>query len=199
MYNIILASASPSRRELLEQIGVNFSIKPSTCEEVITETSPKKVVESLSLQKAADVAKNEGINTITIGSDTIVAMDDKIFGKPKDREDAFNMLKALSGKTHQVYTGVTFIIKHKDMDNFIIHTFHSKTDVVMKEMTESEINWYLDTNEPYDKAGAYAIQGYSAIFIDKINGDYNTVVGLPVSMIYSEFKKLGIDILNQGE
>lgn len=199
MYNIILASASPRRKELLEQIGVKLTVSPSNCDEKIEDTAPDKVVQSLSLQKAADVADNQGENTITIGSDTIVAVNDEILGKPKDREDAFNMLKKLSGKVHQVYTGVTLIIKNDDLDNFIIKTFYSKTDVKMKNLSEKEIEWYLNTDEPYDKAGAYAIQGLSAIFIEEISGDYNTVVGLPVAKIYCELEKMGIDIVTQGE
>lgn len=192
MYKIILASASPRRKELLSQMGIAITVIPSECEEIITDTQPDLIVEKLSLQKAEDVLKRIKEKAVIIGSDTLVAIDGRVLGKPDGKEEAFNMLKMLSGKAHQVYTGVTMIIK--DNDNIIKDTFHSKTDVFFKEMSDSEINSYIATNEPYDKAGAYGIQGLSAVFIEKINGDYNTVVGLPISMIYDRFKKYGIDI-----
>lgn len=194
MYKIVLASASPRRKELLEQIGVEFEINASNCEEIITDTIPYKVVESLSLQKASDIAKKEGENTLILGSDTIVSINNEIIGKPKDEKDAFKMIKMLQGKTHQVYTGVTVIINNPKSEKNLTHTFHSVTDVTLYEMSDEQILEYIATKEPMDKAGAYAIQGIFAVYVKKIDGDYNTVVGLPIAMIYNELLKLGIDI-----
>lgn len=191
--NIILASASPRRRELLEQIGVSFTVKPSTCEEIITDNMPSKAVMSLARQKAQDIAASEK-NAMIIGSDTIVCINDFILGKPKDKADAFNMLKMLQGTTHQVFTGVCVIDKTDDEIKY--YEFYSKTDVTFYKMTDAQINSYIDSQEPMDKAGAYGIQGKSAVYIEKIRGDYNTVVGLPTAMLYQTLLENGIDILN---
>lgn len=205
MGQIILASASPRRKELLEQIGLEFEICPAKGEEVITTTIPEEVVQELSRQKAEEVAamvssygeQHKEIMTpqdlLVIGADTIVAAEGKILGKPKDEEDAFQMLSMLSGKAHSVYTGVTFVFVDKS-GKAGAYSFYEKTDVVMKEMSELEIKRYIATGEPMDKAGAYGIQGRCAIYVEKINGDYNNVVGLPVARIYKELQKLGIDI-----
>lgn len=193
MNKIILASQSPRRRELLTQIGLEYIVRPSTVEEHITSTDPVEVVKELSFQKAEDVAKKTNEETPTetslvIGADTIVVYEGKILGKPKDREDAIRMLTMLQGKTHSVYTGVSLIFSGAaDGDKTII--FAEETKVTMYPMTEEEIIWYVDTKEPMDKAGSYAIQGFCARFIEKIQGDYNTVVGLPVARIYQELKK----------
>lgn len=194
MYNIILASASPRRKELLEQIGVIFTVKPSSCEEIITDTDSAKIVVSLSQQKAIDIAQNEN-DAIIIGSDTIVSIDNCILGKPKDKEDAYRMLKLLQGNTHQVYTGVTVIHLHGDKSE--VYSFYSSTDVSFYEMTDDQIYNYIESGEPMDKAGAYGIQGKSAIYIKDINGDYNTVVGLPVAMLYQTLRLKGIDLLEK--
>lgn len=205
MGQIILASASPRRKELLEQIGISFEICPAKGEEIITKTLPEEVVMELSQQKAREVAAmlqqyaSEHAELMTpqdilvIGADTVVAVDEKILGKPKDEDDAFRMLSLLSGKTHAVYTGVTFVFLDKN-GRTGEHTFFEKTEVIMHRMSEQEIRRYIATGEPMDKAGAYGIQGKCAIYIDKIDGDYNNVVGLPVSRIYRELQKLGIDI-----
>lgn len=205
MGQIILASASPRRKELLEQIGLQFEICPAKGEEVITKTIPHEVVQELASQKAKEVAgmvkayesSHEELVTpqdiMVIGADTIVAYENQILGKPKDEEDAFRMLSMLSGNTHAVYTGVSIVLlgasgKAGEM------TFYEKTDVVMRAMSKDEIYRYIATGEPMDKAGAYGIQGKCAIYIDKIDGDYNNVVGLPIAAIYRKLKKLGIDI-----
>lgn len=205
MGQIILASASPRRKELLEQIGLEFEICPAKGEEVITTTIPEEVVQELSRQKAEEVAamvnsygeQHKEIMTpqdlLVIGADTIVAAEGKILGKPKDEDEAFHMLSMLSGKAHSVYTGVTFLFVDKS-GKAGAYSFYEKTDVVMKEMSELEIKRYIATGEPMDKAGAYGIQGRCAIYVEKINGDYNNVVGLPVARIYKELQKLGIDI-----
>lgn len=205
MGQIILASASPRRKELLEQIGIGFDICPAKGEEIITKTVPKEVVEELSSQKAKEVAsmiKAYGADheewmtpqdIMVIGADTVVAFDGQILGKPKTEEDAFWMLSMLSGNTHVVYTGVSIILMAASGKVGEL-TFHERTLVTMREMEEQEIRRYIATGEPMDKAGAYGIQGKCAIFVDKIDGDYNNVVGLPVAAIYRELKKLGIDL-----
>lgn len=195
MNTIILASQSPRRRELLTQIGLEYIVRPSTVEEHITSTDPEEVVKELSFQKAEDVAKqtNEETpteNSLVIGADTIVVYEGKILGKPKDREDAVRMLTMLQGKTHSVYTGVSLLFSKEGVISKKV-IFAEETKVTMYPMTEEEIFWYVDTKEPMDKAGSYAIQGFCARFIEKIQGDYNTVVGLPVAGIYQELRREG--------
>lgn len=204
MSRIILASASPRRKELLEQVGVEFEICPAKGEEIITKTIPSEVVEELSSQKALEIAElitqydreHSDITTPTdimvIGADTVVAYANEILGKPKDEADAKRMLTMLSGKTHSVYTGVTVVLIDKEGRAGKI-TFHEKTDVVMYEMSEKQIDRYIATGEPMDKAGSYGIQGKCAIHIKAIEGDYNNVVGLPVARLYQELISLGID------
>lgn len=189
---IILASASPRRKELLRQIGLSFKTAPSFKEEVITKEAPEEVVEELSYQKAVDVCgqMSESLNEdfLVIGADTVVSCWGKIMGKPKDKEEACQMLKELQGKSHQVYTGVTLAWKYKDTPA-MFHTFHECTDVTVYPMTEEEIKAYVDSGEPMDKAGGYAIQGLFASHIQGICGDYHNVVGLPVGRLYQEMKQ----------
>ena len=205
MSQIILASQSPRRKELLEQIGLEFEICPAKGEEIITKTIPEEVVMELSKQKAEEVAamvssygeQHKEITTpsdiLVIGADTVVAYDGKILGKPADDADAKRMLTMLSGNTHSVFTGVTLVLIDKSGRAGEV-VFYEKTDVTMHEMTEEEIERYIATGEPMDKAGSYGIQGKCAIYIKKIDGDYNNVVGLPITRIYQELKKIGIDI-----
>lgn len=205
MSQIILASASPRRKELLEQIGLEFEICPAKGEEVITKTIPEEVVMELSKQKAEEVAamvssfgeNHKEITTpsdiLVIGADTVVAFDGKILGKPVDEADAKRMLMMLSGNTHSVFTGVTLVLIDKTGRAGEL-VFYEKTDVKMHVMTEAEIDRYIATAEPMDKAGSYGIQGKCAIHIEKIDGDYNNVVGLPIARIYQELKNIGIDI-----
>ncbi len=192
---IYLASASPRRKELLKQVGISFKTMPSTVEEKITKTEPDRVVEELSYQKAVDVCgrlTGEGMEDfVVIGADTVVACWGEILGKPKDKEDAAGMLRRLQGGSHQVYTGVTLAWKYKDM-SAMYATFSECTDVTMYSMTEEEIKRYVDSGEPMDKAGAYAIQGLCAAHIQGICGDYNNVVGLPVGRVCQELKKRGL-------
>lgn len=190
MDKIILASQSPRRRELLTQIGLTYEVIPSTVKEVITETDPKLVVQELSRQKAEDVAGSvlrdrEGI--LVIGADTVVSYRGHILGKPADEADAVRMLSMLQGKAHSVFTGVTLIRRGPEEEWQV--TFAEETRVHMYPMTEAEIRWYVGTGEPMDKAGAYGIQGLCARFVEKIEGDYNNVVGLPVGKIWQELKK----------
>ena len=196
----ILASASPRRKELLEQIGMEFEVRVSEAEEVTQATEPGEYVMELSHLKAEDVAGKipvmydaRGINQdfVVIGSDTVVAAEGQILGKPKDKEDAIRMITMLSGKTHQVYTGVTLMI-FKD-ERMHCRTFYEKTDVTFYEMSKVQIEAYCNTSEPYDKAGSYAIQGLCSAYIKGINGDYFSVVGLPVAHICQELAGFGIE------
>ena len=175
---LILASKSPRRRELMEYMEEEFEIASAEVDESYDESlSPAKVVEYLSCIKAMPF-KNE--KAIVIGADTVVAIDGKILGKPKDEEDAFLMLKTLSGKEHKVYTGVT-LIKGEE-----VKTFSVETKVYFYPLTDNEIKEYIKTGEPMDKAGSYGIQGKGCLLIEKIDGDYFNVVGLPVSRVKKE-------------
>lgn len=184
---IILASASPRRRELLSQLGVEFEVCPSQGEEKITEVLPERAVMELAQQKAAEIAvKTEG-NAWILGADTVVVYDQKILGKPKDAEDAKRMLCMLQDKKHQVYTGVCIWKKENGTED--VRCFFEKTDVVFYPMTEEEIDQYVATGEPMDKAGSYGIQGVGGLYVREIHGDYNNVVGLPIARLYHELKK----------
>lgn len=182
---IVLASASPRRRELLKQVGFTPVVVPSQVKEIITKTQPEEVVMELSAQKAEDVAKSyEKIThaAVIIGSDTVVAAEGEILGKPKDVEDAARMIAMIQGRTHQVYTGVTMIFAQTGERVM----FAEKTDVEVYPMTENQIQRYIETGEPMDKAGGYGIQGCFAAYIKGISGDYNNVVGLPVGRVCQE-------------
>ena len=175
---IVLASGSPRRKELLSQAGIDFIVDPADIEENTKEILPNKVVEDLSRQKALAVyKKHEG--EIVLAADTVVAFDDKILGKPKDEDDALKMLLELSGREHQVYTGVTIV-----REDGGITTFSECTTVLMYENTEAAIRDYIASKEPMDKAGAYGIQGLGAVLVKGIKGDYNNVVGLPLAKVY---------------
>lgn len=193
---IILASASPRRRELLEQIGLEFEIKVSNVEEKSAATTPWQLVEDLSSQKAWAVLKSLVPNAeavLVIGADTVVSVDNSILGKPKDEKEASDMLFRLSGGTHQVYTGVTLLYRpafpRPDTDDVQKKTFHEATKVHFFPMTEEEISFYVAKDKPLDKAGAYGIQGLFARYVKGIEGDYNNVVGLPVGRLYQEAKE----------
>ncbi len=184
---IILASASPRRRELLHQVGLDPRIIPSHVEEVITRTEPDQVVMELSKQKAEDVAAGwQGEEAVVVGADTVVAVDGQILGKPHDTEDAIRMIGLIQGRKHQVYTGVTMIFTATGRQV----TFAEKTDVHVYPMSREQIAAYVATGEPMDKAGAYGIQGFFAAYIEGISGDYNNVVGLPVGRVCQELMKI---------
>lgn len=198
MDRLILASASPRRRELLENIGLKFDIIVSSeNEENIDDTLPPKLYTSeLAVLKANSVAKKlieEGRQKgIIIAADTVVYLDEKILGKPKNKEDAFLMLNSLSGRIHSVYTGICVLRLN---DGFIVSE-SVRTDVKFKDIDEKLIRKYIDTNEPMDKAGAYGIQGRGSLLVEKIDGDYFNVVGLPVSTLCEILKKeFNVDIL----
>ena len=192
-YKIILASGSPRRKELLTQIGVTFEIKTSEKEEVITSSNPKDVVKELSMMKAKDVAEGIEGPAVILGADTVVAYDGQILGKPKDKEDAVRMISGFAGDEHYVYTGVCILIKEADGSVREI-SFAEGTKVFVYGMTEQEILDYVDSGEPMDKAGAYAIQGKFAPYIKEIEGDYYNIVGFPIAGIYQRLKEEGINL-----
>ena len=188
---IILASGSPRRKELLLQIGIVPEIIVSLVEEKITSDVPAEVVMSLAEQKAVDVAKEMPEGTVILGSDTVVAADGKILGKPKSHEEAYEMIRRLAGRSHQVYTGVCLVKKGPEGEADTVVSFYDETDVNVSPMTEKEIREYADSEEPMDKAGSYAVQGFFARYIDGLKGSYANVMGLPVHLVYQELKKLG--------
>ena len=184
---LILASASPRRKELLGKIRMKFEVVPAKGEEIITKELPWEVVEELSYQKAKEIADMQTEECIVIGSDTIVAKGEQIMGKPKDEADAFRMLSEIAGNCHQVYTGVTLIRTGTEPK---VVTFAEKTEVYLYPMSDEEINAYIATKDQMDKAGAYGIQGDFAIHVKGIEGDYYNVVGLPIGKVYQELKLL---------
>lgn len=195
----ILASASPRRKELLTQVGMKFEVQVSESEEHCDAVNPAEYVMELSRQKALDVAGKipvmydaPGVDQdfVVIGSDTVVSIHGQILGKPLDEEDAARMLRLLSGNIHQVFTGVTLVVFRSG--RIEENTFFEMTDVKMYDMMEEDIKWYIRTTEPMDKAGAYAIQGLCAAYVAGINGEYASVVGLPVARLCQELKKMGI-------
>lgn len=178
----ILASQSPRRKQLLEFLDLDFDIVTSDVEEIIEDGIPfEQVVQDLAALKATHIAKEYPGYTI-LGFDTLVILDNKALGKPKDRQDAYNMLASLSGRTHTVLTGCAIVC------NDDIETFYDCAEVTFNEMTDTEICEYLDTMEPFDKAGAYGIQGYGARYINYINGDFYTIMGLPVQKLYNTLR-----------
>ena len=193
---LILASASPRRKELLGKIGMEFEIIPAKGEEVITQTLPWEVVKELSFQKAKEIADKQKEECIVIGSDTIVAKGEKIMGKPKDEEDAFMMLKALQGREHSVITGVTMIFTEPGKEDKRI-IFSKETKVWFYSMNDDEIRAYIDTKEPMDKAGAYGIQGGAALFCPRMVGDYYKVMGLPVCRLGQMLKEIAPELMEE--
>lgn len=184
--NVILASGSPRRKELLAQAGFTFTVCPAKGEERTTKALPCDIVCELSHQKALEIAKAQNTSCYVIGADTIVAFENRILGKPKDSADAVRMVSMLQGNTHQVYTGVTLVEVCED-GSLREKSFYEETNVHVCPMTEDEIAAYVATGEPLDKAGAYGIQGAFSIYVSGIEGDYFNVVGLPVFRLYHEF------------
>lgn len=190
MREFVLASASPRRKELLSQIGIKFRVCVSKKEEVILRQSPVSIVKDLSYTKARDVFERGNTDAVVIGADTIVVYEEKVLGKPKNEEEAYEMIKMLQGEVHKVYTGVSII--WKDEDETHVSSFYTETSVELYHMSEEEIRAYIATSEPYDKAGGYAIQGYFARYIKGIKGDYNNVVGLPIGRLYQILNSLNL-------
>lgn len=188
---IILASQSPRRKELLERMGIKDfeTISPNVDERAFHGLPPEELVRRLSAEKAAAVAGKVGEDAVVIAADTVVALEGAVLGKPADELDAFKMLSALSGVRHQVYTGVTVCRGGEKQ------TAHEVTDVTFRELSEREIEDYISTGEPMDKAGAYGIQGYGALLIQGISGDYYNVMGLPVCRLSGMLSRFGVDCL----
>ena len=180
--DIILASASPRRSELMTLAGFRFDVICADIDEIVPEKAlPQEVVMSLALQKAQAVAKDHRKSAV-VGSDTVVALDGKILGKPRSESEAAEMLRSLSGRIHKVFTGVAIVCGEK------VTSFFEETEVEFYPLTDQEILDYVATGEPMDKAGAYGIQGRGAVLVKRINGDYFNVMGLPISKVYRELK-----------
>jgi septum formation protein len=194
MPTIVLASASPRRRELLTQVGIPFRVVPGDIDENNADLSgtPEQKAERLAYMKAKDVAS--GLDDgLVIGADTIVVCGDEIFGKPADENDARRMLMKLGGREHQVITGIAVV----DASSGKARTGHEVTRVRFAELTDREIEYYISSGEPFDKAGAYAIQGRAAIFVESLDGCYSNVVGLPLSRLYCLLKDFGVSVCDQ--
>jgi len=185
---IILASQSPRRQALMHQMGVPFEVKVSNIREEMDMTLPiQQRIEKLALDKAKAVEKQVSDPCIIIGADTIVAYKEHVLGKPKDSQDAYQMLWMLQGQWHKVYTGVA-LLERNERGETSYFCFTESATVYMKSLTEEEIWHYIDSKEPDDKAGAYGIQGKGSVFIEKIEGDYYTIVGLPIASLYDILK-----------
>ena len=183
MKHIILASASPRRKEILELADLEFDVMPSDAQEITTKTAPNEVVMELASIKAKDIYKKSEKQSMIVGADTVVAYQGQILGKPTDEADAKRMLTMLSGQTHEVYTGVCIIEDGKTK------TFYEETKVTFYEISDEQIDYYIKTGEPMDKAGSYGIQGKAAVFIKGIEGDYYNVVGFPIARFLQEITK----------
>lgn len=193
--NIVLASNSPRRKELLERIGIkDFKVSaPNVDESVEPGLSPAEIVEQLSRRKAGAAAKRAGPNDLIIAADTVVALDGAVLGKPRNEEDAFAMLSALSGREHHVYTGVTVLRGDEAV------TQHEETAVAFRDIGPGEIRGYIATGEPMDKAGSYGIQGVGALLVSGIRGDYCNVMGLPVFRLGRILGQFGVKLLENRE
>lgn len=187
MKKIILASGSPRRKELLAQVGIPFDVCVSKAAETTSRTKPEEVVKELSYAKAKAVYNDGHEDDIVIGADTVVYLDETILGKPSDKKQCKAMLKSISGRSHKVYTGVTLLWREPSGGMHVL-SFCQETKVRIFPLTDEEIDEYIATGEPLDKAGAYGIQGIFAKHIESIEGDYYNVVGLPVARLYRELK-----------
>lgn len=192
---IILASASPRRSELMTQAGFSFTTIPSSIEETIISDTPDKIVEDLAFQKANSVYQSvksdyRGTDFVVIGSDTIVSYNGEILGKPENEQEAFDMLKLLSERTHQVYTGIAILYKSEGIKQ--TYLLNERTDVTFYPINDFELKEYIASGDCMDKAGSYGIQGPFAKYVKCIKGDYYNVVGLPISRLYHELKKINI-------
>ena len=189
---MILASQSPGRRELLGQMGFSFTVRPAKGEELPhPELTPAQLVEELARQKALEVSAEAASDDVVVAADTVVAIDGVVLGKPRDKAHAAEMLSALSGREHTVYTGVAV----KRGETLLVE--HEATQVRFRPLTEREIDLYIQTGEPMDKAGSYGIQGYGALLVEGIRGDYFNVVGLPICRLGRMLAQVGEDALAQ--
>lgn len=182
---LILASASPRRRQLLEMLGIkDMIVKPSPTEERVGTDAPEEAVKRISLSKAKYVSKLRKPGDIIVAADTIVCLDGHIMGKPRIKQDAFNMLSDLSGRKHSVYTGLALIGDGGE------RVLCERTDVYFRELTPEEIWAYIETGEPMDKAGAYGAQGRGSVFIERLEGDFFNVMGLPLCRLWQTFREM---------
>ncbi len=184
-FPIILASNSPRRKQLLEMIGINFDVQPSSVyEDFNLNLSPEDFVQHYAREKSLDIA-HKNHDHFVIGADTVVVYNQKILGKPKNIDDSFNMLKSLSGQTHSVYTGVSI----NKIDEGISETFFEQTHVTFNKLTDEDISYYIETYKPLDKAGSYGIQDWFAVCVNRIEGCFYNVMGFPLAAFYSHYKK----------
>ena len=190
MLEIVLASASPRRAELLRQLGLAFTtVESGVTEEHDDESNPARLAEALALRKARDVASRSG-DVLIIAADTVVCVDGLLLGKPRDEAEAREMLRRLSGRQHEVLTGVAGI----DNRTSRIATHVEKTTVWMRSIADEELNWYVQSGEPFDKAGGYGIQGQAAVFVERLAGCYFNVVGLPLAALWQMLFRQGIKL-----
>ena len=186
---MILASNSQRRQEILKDAGFNFRVITSNIEEISDKENVIERILDIAEKKLEQIAKNN-VNEFILAADTVVELDKNIFGKPKDREEAFKFLKLLSGKIHRVITAYVF----KNISKNILIREVVISEVKFFDLDDETINWYLDTGEPFDKAGAYGIQGYGRILVEKINGDYYSIMGFPISNFLENLRKIGYKI-----
>lgn len=186
---MILASKSPRRKEILQQMGFNLEIKVKEIEEVSDKVELIDQIIDISKMKVEEVAR-ENENSFVVGADTLVEIDGKALGKPRDKKEAKEMLKMLSGKNHRVITALTLVNVEKN----ICISDYVKSEVYFKEISEEEIDWYISTGEPMDKAGSYGIQGLGAMFVEKIEGDFFSIMGFPINKFMNILKDIGISV-----
>ncbi len=186
---MILASNSQRRQEILKDAGFNFRVITSNIEEISNKENVIERILDIAEKKLEQIAKNN-VNEFILAADTVVELDKNIFGKPKDREEAFKFLKLLSGKIHRVITAYVF----KNISKNILIREVVISEVKFFDLDDETINWYLDTGEPFDKAGAYGIQGYGRVLVEKIDGDYYSIMGFPISNFLKNLRKIGYKI-----
>ena len=186
---MILASNSQRRQEILKDAGFNFRVITSNIEEISDKENVIEKILDIAEKKLEQIAKNN-VNEFILAADTVVELDKNIFGKPKDREEAFKFLKLLSGKIHKVITAYVF----KNISKNILIREVVISEVKFFDLDDEIINWYLDTGEPFDKAGAYGIQGYGRVLVEKIDGDYYSIMGFPISNFLKNLRKIGYKI-----
>ncbi|WP_294704834.1 Maf family protein [uncultured Fusobacterium sp.] len=191
---MILASKSPRRKEILENIGFNLEIKSKNIEEISDEEDVIEKIKDIAYKKTEEVAK-ENLKAFVVGADTIVEVDGEILGKPKNEEEAYKFLTKLSGRSHNVITAYSLINKEK---NISIKEY-SSTKVYFRKLDDEMIKWYIQSKEPMDKAGAYGIQEKGSVFVEKIEGDFFTVMGFPIEKFIKSLEKIGISLKDIGK